>query len=366
MSSSRDVDWWDDMPMMTSVFQPESHTSSNGKVLYFGTESQGKSSLVDVRTGKEKDFLPTGYTILNKMDYKMFAPYLIVQKDDGLYSYNVESKVMVNIFKSSPDLKLKENEWPLIYPSMTEKDKFLIQIDAMGDEIVDHMYGLPEVLGTRMYTYDASSETVVKIKNKRFEPCTKYDSLNQRLFSWVCGEGVGSATPLSVRDMSDLTEKKQIEVVTASDIGLNPDDWARVDYEAGLFLISRHGKDFQIMIVDPRDKNLSQETFTATTGVADMLNDLSPYSIVFDRATHTFAVGGANYIVLLTFDDNHQIIKSTFLPDVGVYANFLYVNAGKVYYVANDRIRIVDIIKQKIERTILVPDRLSEVTLFFL
>lgn len=331
------------------------------KTVYFGKGSQGKYFLVNVQTGETQDFIPAGYTLLNQWDYQIFPTFLILQKDNDLYSYSVENKITNSIFGSFNDLKLKKNEQARIYASMTEKDKFIIRIDTLDLSQVSEFDGSSPVLSTRTYSFDASTNKLVSIANGGFDGCAEYDSKNQRFFTWPCGEGIGSASPLSI---SDLNGNIKSQVIIAKDFGMPNDDLVHIEFKNGLFFALNNSKDIKILVLNPSLVNPSKEIYTATAQVNSQISDLSTYSMGIDRSTNTLIIGGNSYILLLRFDANKQITQSTYIPDKEIYANFIFPNAGKLYYQAKDNIRVVNLDTWQIEKSIPSSGNFQEITLF--
>jgi hypothetical protein len=289
----------------------------------------------------------------------MFPTFLILQKDNDLYSYSVENKIVNSVFGSFNDLKLKKNEQVRVYASMTEKDKFIFRIDTLDLSQVSEFDGSSPVLSTRTYSFDASTNKLVSIANGRFDGCAEYDSKNQRFFTWPCGEGIGSASPLSI---SDLNGNVKSQVITAKDFGMPNDDLVHIKFKNGLFFAL--GKNIKILVLNPAEINPTKEIYTATAQVNSQISDLYAYSMGIDRSTNTLIIGGNSYILLLRFDTNKQITHSTYIPDKEIYANFIFPNTGKLYYQAKDNIRVVNLNSWQIEKSIPSSGNFSEITLF--
>lgn len=347
------------LPNETVSQTPE--TPATNKTVYFGKGSEGKYFLVNVQTGETQVFIPAGYTLLNQWDYQIFPTFLILQKDNDLYSYSVENKITTSIFGSFNDLKLKKNEQARVFASMTEKDKFIIRIDTLDLSQVSEFDGSSPVLSTRTYSFDASTNKLVSITNGKFDGCAEYDSKNQRFFTWPCGEGIGSASPLSI---SDLNGNIKSQVITAKDFGAANDDLIHIEFKNGLFFALNNSKDIKILVLNPTLANPSKEIYVATAQVNSQISDISTYSMGIDRSTNTLIIGGNSYILLLRFDGNKQITQSTYIPDKEIYANFIFPNAGKLYYQAKDNIRVVNLSSWQIEKSIPSSGSFSEITLF--
>lgn len=347
----------------TSVNNPTPTPAIENKEVYFGKGWEGKYSLVNVQSGETKTFIPSGYTIINQHEYDQFPKYLILQKDNDLFAYNLENNLSNSIFGSFNDLKLKKNEQARIYPSITEKDKFFVVINEYNRNEEPGM-GLPTPLHTRSYTFDASTNKLVSVSNLDSSGCEEYDSKNQRFFTWPCGEGIGYSTPLSI---SDMTGKKQREVITQEEFGLTKDNIGpvAVKYENGLFFAQKKGTIDKVVVLDPQLANPTKETYVVNDAVKTQITEAYPYSTTIAKDKNTIIIGGNNFILLLRFDSNKQIIQSTYIPDKEIYANFIFAYNGKLYYQAKDNIRVVNLDTWQVEESI-PSTRSEEITLISL
>lgn len=340
--------------------------------VYFGKGSQEKYFLVNTQTGKINSFLPAGYRVINQWEYQMFPAFLILQKDNDLYSYNVENKFINSILGPYKGLKLKKNEKARIYASITEKDKFIISINSLDLSKVSDLDGSSPILSTRTYSFNATTNKLVSLGNISFDARQEYavyDSKNQRFFTWPGGEGIGSVGPLSI---SDLKGHVQSQVITAQDIGLSSadDEIVRIQFNNGIFfafnnsLSNNNGK---IIVLDPKSVKPAKEIYTSTEQVksqVQMLSSISVYSMGIDKGTNTLIVGSNNDILLLRFNKNKQITQFKYIPDKGIYANFIFPNEGKLYYQAKDNIRVINLNSWQIEKSIPSSGQFSEITLF--
>lgn len=341
--------------------------SARNKTVYFGKGSDGKYSLVNVQTGETQEFIPAGYTLVTQWGYQTFPSFLILQKENALYSYSVEDKIVNSIFGfSNARLELKKNEQATIHSSITEKDKFLIQIDTLDLSQVSDMDGSSPVLSTRTYSFDASTNRLHGIANVRSDSWIKYDSKNQRLYIWPGGEGVQEELPFSIYDLKGNFQKK---IISTEDFGPPYKYVIRTRYNNGLFFAFNNGRDIKIIIVNPSSINQEKEIYTADEEVKSQISEAIFHSLAIDRSTKTLIVGGSSYILLLRFDKKNQITQSKYIPEQEIYANFIFVNAGKLYYQAKDNIRVVNLTSWRVEKSIPSPDdhaslHFSEITLF--
>ena len=341
----------------------ENKNAVNDQALYFGKGFEGKYFLIDVTTGQTKEFLPSGYTLINQTEYQMFPTFLILQKDNNLYSYSVKDKIANSIFGSVDDLKLSKDEQVRIYPSITEKDRFIIEINKLNLSIVNEFDGSSPIISTRSYSFNALTNKLVRINTVKFDGCAKYDSKNQRFFTWPCGEGIGNSAPLAVTDLSGKEQKK---VITLEEFGLDKQGIGSISlkYQNGLFFAWGGGNYQKIVVLDPQAADPAKETYMVSEQVKSQIKEAYPYSVSIDQISKTIIIGGDSYILLLRFDAQHQITQSSYIPDKDIYANFVFVNDGKLYYQAPDNIRVVNLYDWKIEKSIPSAGNFQEITLF--
>ncbi len=340
-----------------------SETPATNKTVYFGNGWQGKYSLYNVQTGESQEFTPAGYTIIDQTEYQNFPTFLILQKDEDLFSYSVDNKITNSVFGSFNDLKLKKDEQVRVYPSITEKDKFIIGINKVDLSQGPEFDYLSPIISTRTYSFDASTNKLVGIENVKVGSCIKYDSKNKRFFTWPCGEGIGTSLPLSI---TNLNGNEQKLVATLEEFGLSKDDIGliAVEYRNGLFFALSKGGVSKIMVIDPQPANPTKEIYTVNEQIKSQITESYPYSVSMDRSRSTIIIGGDHFILLLRFDANKQITQSTYIPEASVYANYIFVNDGKLYYHAIPNIRVVNLDTWQIEKSIPSSESFLEITLF--
>lgn len=334
----------------TSTNTPTPTQPVENKKVYFGKGFEGKYSLVDIDSGATKDFIPAGYTIIDQHDYDIFPDYLILQKGNDLFSFNLENQLLNSLFSQFPNLKLKTNEQVNVEPSITEKNKFYVVINEYNPNEEQGM-GLPTPINTRSYFFDASVNKLESTKNITFDSCYKYDSKNQRFFTWPCEEGIGSSIPLSVKDLNDNNSR---DIVSMQDYGLKEDDFGPVSvkYNNGMFMISEKSNLSKITVVNPVPVEPTKDVYVVNSSVKSQLNETYPYSETIDKSNNTIVIGGDDFILLLRFDSNKQITQSTYLPDKEIYAGFIFAYNGKLYYQAKDNIRVVNLDTWQVEKSI--------------
>jgi len=333
------------------------------KKVYFGKGFEGKYSLVNIDSGETKEFIPTGYTIVDQHNYDVFPNYLILQKDNDLFSFNLENQLLNSLFSQLSDLKLKKNEQARIEPSITEKNKFYVVINEYNPNEEQGM-GLPTPINTRSYFFDASVNKLENMKNITFSSCYKYDSKNQRFFTWPCGEGIGSSIPLSIKDLNGNNSR---DIVSMQDYGLKKDDFGPVsaEYNNGVFIISEKSGLSKITIVNPTPTEPTKDVYVVNSNVKSQLNETYPYSEAIDKSNNTIVIGGNNFILLLKYDGNKQIIESKYIADKEIYANFIFPYNGKIFYQSKEALRIVNLASWQLEKSIPL-QRNEEITLISL
>lgn len=331
--------------------QASTENNLAAKKIYFANGWQGEYSLVNLDTGTTQDFIPAGYEIVNQHEYDPLPRFLILQKGNQLFSYEIENQLLNEIFTFN-DLLLKENERVRIYPSITEKDKFYLIVTTHDLSQVSEFDGSSPVTDTRTYTFDASINKLVRTSNAKLSGCAEYDSKNQRFFSWPCGEGIGSSIPLSILDLNGT---KQREVISLSEFGLEPNNLGpvAVEYNNGLFFALSKGAVNKILLVDPAPQEPRKETYTITNEVATQIKDKSyPYSTTVVKSQNTFIIGGNHFITLLRFSGN-QIAESKTIPEQGLYANFIFPHDDMLYYQSRSTkvIRAIDLKSWQVVKT---------------
>lgn len=330
----------------------ENQTPAIDKKIYFANGWEGKYNLFNLDTGSATEFIPNGYEIIGQHDYDPLPKFLILKKDSNLFSFELENQLVNKIFILN-NLLLKDNEQARIYPSITDKNKFFLAITEHNLSQVSDFDGSSPIINTRSYYFDASTNNLSKANNIDLS-CAKYDSKNQRFFTWPCGEGIGSSIPLSI---AKLNGQKQKEIISLSEFGLLPDDVGRaaVEYNDGLFFaISKNSNSFdKIIVVDPKQQEPQKEVYAIADIVKSKMEDSYPYSMALIKSQNTIVIGGDHFITLLRFKDN-QIIESKTIPEQELYANFIFPYDDTLYYqsISAKAIRSINLRTWQVERTI--------------
>lgn len=338
-----------------------SSTTSATENISWASGIDGKYFLTNLSTGASEKFLPEGYEIISQHEYENLPEFLILKKGSQLFSYGVMDKKIKAIFNASG--MLRKNELARVHPSITEKNKFFIVITAHNLSVVNEMDGSSPIVGTRSYFYDASSGALTaagEVNPDSRQTCFQYDSKNQRFFGWPCGEGIGSALPLSILDLKGL---KQSDIMSAKDFGLPEDSLGLADlhYYDGKFIASDNGNAIgKLITLDTAAAKPQQNTYVLSEAIKDQLrseNNYSAYSIALDKTSKTLIIGTGYSMDLFSFDDKGNINKRKSFPEKELYANFVFINGGKLYYMtrAAKAIRVINLSTWQIEKTLPAP-----------
>ena len=333
--------------------------------IYFGQGYNGQYTLTDVQTGETQAFLPEGYTIENQYSYSQFPTFLILSKNNDLFSYNLQNKTLKSV-KTDPSVQfLRSDEDVHLYPSITEKDKFFIHIHTHDPPAIDESgMGLPPVLSSRSYFFDATQHALAQapVLSDIDTMCAEYDSKNSRFFTWPCGEGIGTSLPLIA---VSIDIGKHIEVISLEEFGLTKDDVGAVGVHRsnGLFFATDKGGTPKVVVLNP-DKEVSvKDTYIVSEQVRPQID--YPYSVGISPEARTIIIGGSNNLLLMRFDENNNIFESKSLSDPEVYANFIFTYKGRMYYQGKDQLRVINLATWEVERSF-SGNRGGEVTLFSL
>lgn len=99
------------------------------KTLSFIYGFEGKYTSLAIDTGVVESFIPGDYEILSQHEYDTLPRFLILQKDNQLYTYDIQTRTTQEIFTEK--LSLIPNERVRVVPSISEKDKFFITINEV-------------------------------------------------------------------------------------------------------------------------------------------------------------------------------------------------------------------------------------------
>ena len=329
--------------------------------VYFAQGWEGNYTLIDVGSGDNQDFPISDYEVVSQHSYDKFPEYIIVKKDDRLYSYNVKDEELNRVFDSD-EFDLDSDEIVSVMPSITEKDKFIITISEIVE--TDGMYGY-EVIDNWSYLFDASSNEVIYdadiMEGNRMQ-CFKYDSKYSRFFVWSCGEGVGTSTPLYTYS---LDGDRQSDIVNFYDFGPYSDSQGPVWYDQGKFLALEDQNNVvgynHLIVIDPDKRYPSKEVYL----LGDAITEYG-YSLSLAEDQNTIIVGGADSIILLRYDESTlHIMERKYISQPRLYANFIFTHNGRAYYQyrQTDSINVLNLSTWEIEKN-LFSDNQEVFTLF--
>jgi hypothetical protein len=338
---------------------------SEKKVLY--SIEEDKYSFINPATGEIETHVISGYKIIpaysllfgDRYSYGAFPEFFILIKDDELFSYSL---INGSIKKISID-PLKPSEKIAIYPSISEKNKFYIVIYT--GEIISEFI---KVTSLRRYFFDANTHQVQLVdKEAPFDSrnCYVFDSKYQRVFSSTCGE-LQSVIPF---DVYDLTTKAQQHIALPQDFGekdvlVSPS--IQVRYSNGYFVIYPVGKINKIVIISP-DKDIAKKVLTVSEAIKEELNKKLDNIIYFefsyealflkDRNTIVLAAdaredtGKEDFILLLRFNENNQIIDFKYIPVSGIMFSMFSQN-DKLYIFLENSIQVINLENWQVEKVI--------------
>jgi hypothetical protein len=359
----------------TEASQEKPEVMYAAEPIYFAKAKVGQTSFIDLRTGEvREDVIPAGYTIESQHSYGTNPPYLILSQDRRVFVFNVVNETIEPILDGAEALRLLENEKIMVVPSITDPERFFFDIGKYDPNAVWEMMP-PQPLSARSFLYDAAENrltfTSSQYPRERQDRCAVYDSKNERFFLWLCGEGIGSSIPLSMRNLDGSGET---EVVSLEDFGLvYPRDVGSIAVygNKSRFILIVKGGLVQLITVDPLPATPTTETYVVSE--TDMIeyegsltNIAYPYSVTIDEESKTIVVGMSDEIRLFRFDDERLIVAATTFPESErFYPNFTFLFRGILYYQTNDAIRGVDL--NTWETVVSVPSvRGEEISVFFL
>lgn len=323
---------------------------TTSKEVYFGSLSNDKYSFLNIRNGETKNVIPDGYQIVSQYNYDTFSEYFIIQKDNDLFSLKLEGQNIEGISDKFTDLKLRKNEEAYVEPSITEKDKFHIVINEYDPEKMTAM-GINMPINTRSYFFDASLGKINQAKNVKLENCYKYDSKNERFFTWFCGEGYGYAIPLFVKDLdgNDLQE-----AISLADYGLVEGEKGLVfvKYNNGMFVALEKNTPSRLTVVNPSTKELTKEVYTINDEVKLQLKDYHLDGATIDKDNKTIILEKGNDLLLLKYSSDNTVIESKNFSDTISRTNSTILYNGKIFYQSQDALNIIDASSWQKEKTI--------------
>ena len=189
---------------------------------YVGQEKDIASSIViDVKSNNKNDILNAinnaGYVLIkdkmmyNEEGYKdaewlsNFNTFLL-RKGQKLFRYNKEAGAVFPI----KALTIPSGWDVLVERSVTSPDNFFITL-VLKKKVKEPSMFEYKIEKVRAYLLENSAKDVINLPDdfaselNQFFSCKIYDSYNKRFFSWYCGEGVGSSSPVTVKNYEGQT-----------------------------------------------------------------------------------------------------------------------------------------------------------------
>ncbi|MFH1749568.1 MAG: hypothetical protein ABH837_01575 [bacterium] len=354
--------------------------------LYFGVgnRSSGEYQLVNVDNGKKESFIPTGYEFIssNSGNYRSsfrsaFPDYLILERDNQLFSYFVQEKKIEKI-----DIYIEESYEVNLFSSISEKNEFYIVVnEVLKDE--DKWWDF-EVINAKKYFFDAKTNQVEltdKInfgKTTETHNCYRYDSQYSRFFTWSC---TFKNTYGSLKVYNIKTDTYQ-EIVNSDDFEIY-DDYIKYSYNNGYFFAMSVENNYSKMIIIEPNKDTQKKEYLIDKSIQDFIqNEIYGYGFDWARMLYlkekqTIIVacqevtGGEQYGILLLGLNNEKIkdykyIKTDFIgEDLKTRFTFgeFFTDEEKIYFLAYDyfkkepedqkvMIKIIDPETKKIEKSV--------------
>ena len=304
---------------------------------------------INLQTGEITTLLPKEYEIINQHGYGDLPEYFIVQKEETLLAYNIRNKTFQPI-TINPVIKEKARAW--VYPSITEKNKFIIQINH--GKPVDGMYDF-EIKSIEEFTYDANTNTIQKIQATEsaagaYSTCKEYDSKNDKIYFWLCGEGIGSSAPLI---SFDLKTRKETTLASESELGITDDLFVHVWFNQGKFYLQpeswfKDEKFGKIMVVETSGKTPIKTMYTFTGETFEKIKQLKetgvfPYSMMQVKEKNSFIIGMAAGVIVMKYDDQKRCTDITVTHEDAIYLNFLSTDGNAFYYKGRNSLKTVDL-----------------------
>jgi len=342
--------------------------------------------LVNVDSGKKESFIPTGYRYIRsngERNYRnsfssAFPDYLILERDNQLFSYFVQEKKIEKI-----DIHIKESHKINLFSSISEKNKFYIVVNEVLED--EEEWWNFEVVNTKKYFFDAKTNQVELTNKINFgkttetHNCYRYDSRYSRFFTWSCTfeDTYGSLKVYNIK-----TDTYQ-EIVNSDNFEIY-DDSINYSYNNGYFFAMSYGNNYSTMIIVEPNKDTQKREYLIDKSIQDFIqNEIYGYGfdwakILYLEEKQTMVVachevtGGEQYGILLLGLNNDKIedykyIQTDFIGEdlktLFKYGEF-FTDEEKIYFFAyNDIgkesedkkliIKIIDPETKKIEKSVI-------------
>lgn len=183
--------------------------------------------------------IPEGYKTKSQR-HNLFSQYLILEKDNQLFSYETETKKINKIDIDEPNSEYE------IFPSISEPNQFYIIkiINLKNTDMLEYTFD-----EKREYFYDAATNTL-KVANeiKYMDDYVKmwtsvYDSKYSRFFHWIMG---GPVSMLPLMTYNTLSKEEEI-ILNYNDLQLTETPPIQIEYIDGEFRIMHQEKTIAII-----------------------------------------------------------------------------------------------------------------------
>lgn len=315
-------------------------------------------TFINLRNEERQNFIPEGYELVSYQHGTDFPEYLILQKDRKLYRYTATTHELDEMNVRA----LAQDERANINPSVSDKKEFLITINK--GRPVEGMIDF-EIDSTERFYYHAADNTSEEASNtskivENYTGCHEYDSKLQRIFTWICGEGLGSVGPIMALD---LKTQQESPFITNRDLGLKEDDMFRVWFDHGMFSLETGvwgdaTRPTSFAFADITGIKPQIATFAFSEAFQQKINELgkinlsSPYSVFWIKDRNILAIGFGHGIYLATIGSQGDLEDVVKLNDDQSYVNYMYLLENKLYYRTQEGIRVIDLDEKKLKKTI--------------
>lgn len=309
-------------------------------------DTQGNYQLVNLTNGnKQTNIIPKDYQDVGRFNYNQFPEYLILQRDNNLYHYHIKT----DSIKQIRNLTVKQKESGNVFPSISEKGKFLI---SLGSYSSNHTNAPDQV---RRIVYDAENNEIERrIKNVRNLDCAKYDSKYNQIYTW-CGLNAANSLPIAKEDLDGSNRE---EIATLSDYGLDQSNIQKISvYYHDNSFIAFNREDFsKLDVISIDNNNTKTKNFQVSSKIQNKLKNLTPNTAAFSQINNDesiFLIGGYDNIALLK-SSNGKIKQVKLIKENNPTPRAIFTHKEKAYYISKkDKvIKVIDLEKLKVTNSI--------------
>jgi len=309
---------------------------------------QGPLFAFNTETEAETEMFSDEYEVIAARTYANNPPSILVRKENQLFDYDTKTEALERIQMND----LKESE--RIHASVSITDDTQFKLAVFDTEETDGMYGY-NVIASRYYFYDSVNNVLESIEDEAVmdlltwnSGCSEYDSVNGRIFTWPCGEGIGSAPPISVYDIETGESE---EIVSIDEFG--NEYGAKVRYRDGQFIVisRRYDNDNdsytpKILTIEPTE----ELTFTEYTFDPELVYGASIYGAMHLPDKNIFVIGGGYDITFLKYNTENEIYEMNKIDLGAAYVNFLFYDGEHIYIYFSGTIYQIDPEKAEITK----------------